>query len=208
MIRPPESYVSILGKQGKISETLYQLMENPLPRTSWYEYANLIMHSTARGVFQLYYALKSYPRATDDRRFILFFITRHGIFTTTNSVSHMQQPFDFNTLRCKHYCDFGKGNLVTLKPNTREIIVLDKYRYTEMIDGKGYPNTFDWRKHKEMHDKVRKHKLIVESENYHPIELDFDDELYAYLRNNAPYLWLRSDNYVELSNIVFCTQPY
>lgn len=210
MIRMPESYDSICKKKGILAETIYQLIENPLPRTSWFEYANLVMYSTARGVFQLYYALKSFPRPTDNRRFILFFVTKSGIFTSTNSVSHLNEPIDFNVIRCKHYCDFGRGNLMTLIPGTREIIVLDNYRYTEVIDGKGVPNTYDWNKHKQEYacNMCCNHKLVVESDNYSPIELDYDDELYAHLRANAPYLWLRSDNYVDLNNIVFCRQPY
>ena len=208
MIEMPEDYMTNCKKKGILAETLYLLPEHPKPRSTWYECANYTLHSIARGVFQLYYVIKSYAKPTDDSRYYLFFVTTKGIFTGCNSMCDKEGPVDFNVLRAKYFCDFNTNRLMTLKPNTREVIILDNYRYTEMIDGKGYPNSFYWEEHPELHDTVKKHQLLVESDNYHPILLDYYDELYYNLRMGSPYICLRADNYVDINNVIFCRQPY
>ena len=204
----PETYDSICRKKGFLAETLYQLEENPHPRTSWYEEANLNLHSTARGIFQLYYALKSFPKPTDDRRYILFFVTKQGIFTSTNSHSNLDEPIDFNTLRCRFFCYFERKMLITLKPNTREIIILKNYRYTVLRDGAGLPNSNDNVTDLSEEEKAKRLKILVESNNYHPMVLDYYDELYRELHAGHQYLCLRSDNYIDIDNVIFCRQPY
>ncbi len=204
----PESYDSICRKKGFLAETLYQLVENPHPRTSWYEEANLNLHSTARGIFQLYYALKSFPKPTDDRRYFLFFITKQGIFTSTNSHSNKNEPIDFNVIRCKFFSEFKDRMLLTLKPHTREIILLQNYRYTELADGVGLPNSNDYIRNSKNDAKYKNHQILVESDNYSPLVLDFSEELYYALHSGHPYICLRSDNYVDINNVIFCRQPY
>jgi hypothetical protein len=204
----PEDYISICKKKGILSETLYLLPENPLPRTTWYECANYTLHSIARGVFELRYALKSFARPTDDARYIAFFVTKSGIFIACNSMCSKDGPIDFNVIRCKFFCDFKGNMLMTLKPNTREIIILNNYRYTEMLDGKGFPNSFYWEENPQLHDKVKKHQILVESDNYSPLLLNWDEELYYTMRLGLPYIWLRSDNYVDINKVIFCRQPY
>ena len=208
MINMPESYVSILKKRGRLSETIYMLPEKPVKGTSWYEEANIRAFATARGVMQVFYILKSFARPTDDHRYLAYIVTRHGIFISAHSLCAQNEPIDFNVMQVKHFCDFGRGMMITLRPNTREIIVLHNYRYTERINGKGVPNTWHWEDHPEVHDKVRKHELLIESTNTNPIMSEYNDELCKVMRLHNPYIWVRSDNYVDLENVRFCMQPY
>lgn len=208
MIDMPESYDSICRKKGILAETLYNLPEQPNRESSWYEEANLTLHSTARGVFYLYYVLRSFPRPTDDRRFNLYFVTKQGIFVSVNSHSVLESPIDFTTLVLKRFCDFGMHDLITLIPNTREIMILKDYRYTELLDGKGVPNTFYWKDHPDMWDTVQTHEILLESRTTKPIVVPFRWQMYEYLRKGEPYLWLRKDNYVDLTDVRFNLQPY
>ena len=208
MINMPESYVSIMKKRGLVAETIYMLPENPRKGTSWFEEANIRSFSTARGVMQVYYVLKSFARPTDDHRYITFIVTRYGIFTSVNSMCAQNEPIDFNVMVVKHFCDFHHGMLMTLRPETREIIILKGYRYTERINGVGVPNTWHWEDHPEIHKDVRKHDLLIESCNTNPIVSEYNQELCEVMRLRNPYIWVRSDNYVDLENVRFCRQPY
>ena len=203
MVPMPESYSSIMRKKGLLAETLYMLPEKPVKGTSWFEEANIRSFATSRGVFQLEYVLKSFARPTDDHRYIVFIITKSGIFTSAYSMCAQNEPIDFNTMQVKHFCDIEPKMLITLRPKTREIMIISNYRYTERIDGIGYPNTI----HPDAKN-CNKHDILVESDNTNPIICDYDENLYKALSKGLPYIWVRSDNYVDINNVIFCTQPY
>jgi hypothetical protein len=208
MVEMPESYDSICRKKGILAETLYNLPELPKKESSWFEEANLVLHSTARGIFQLYYAIRSFPKPTDDRIYHVFYITKSGIFYSCNTHSHLNTPIDFTTEVCKYWDDFKFNDMITLKPNTREIVLLKNYRYTELINGNGVPNTFNWYDHPEIWNTTNKHQILVESDTYMALLLDFNKQMYEALRRGHPYMWLRKDNYIPIDEVRFNRQPY
>ena len=87
-------------------------------------------------------------------------------------------------------------------------MILKHYRYTELLDNRGVPNTFYWYNHPELFDTVKKHEILLESETTDPIRIPFREHMYEYLKRNAPYLYLRSDNYVKMEDVRFVRQPY
>ena len=209
MIEMPPSYEDICKARGTIAQTIYHLPENPHRESSWYEEANITLHSMGRGVFYLYYMLRSYPRPTDDRRYNILCVTKQGLFVSVTSHSCMAEPIDFEVLRFKHWCHFGHRDLITLKPNTRELLILYCYRFTEIIDGKGYPNRFYFGDHPEMEKKITEHKILLESPTIQePILVDFNWQMYDALHHGDPYIWVRKDNYIDMNQVRFVRQPY
>ena len=208
MIDMPDSYDTLCRRKGILSSTNYNLPEKPDRRSSWFEESNIITHTDQRGIFYLLYVLRSFPRPTDDRRYNLLFVTKQGIFYSVNSHSCLEVPLDFETITAKRLCDWGDGNFITLKPNTRQIIILKHYRYTELLDNRGVPNTFYWYNHPELFDTIKNHEILLESETTDPIRIPFREHMYEYLKRNAPYLYLRSDNYVKMEDVRFVRQPF
>lgn len=210
MIDMPESYEKICRKMGILSGTMYNLPYKPEANTDWFEAADVALSdSYTKGTFYLYYVIRSFPRPTDSRRYNLLFVTKNGLFTSINSHSMLDEPVDFNNIYCKRLCDFGFKDMLTLKPGTREVIILKHYRFTELLDGKGVPNTWNWKDHKELWNQVRNHEIMVEADNFdEPIVCEFRPQMYAALKRGMPYLHLREDNYVPIESVRFMNDLY
>lgn len=208
MISMPESYDEYCRKKGTLAETIYNLPQHPHHMASWYEEANLTLHSMCRGVFYIYYVLRSFPRPADDRRYNLMVITKQGIFVSVNTLCFKDEPLDFTTLMLKRWTYFGHGDFITLKPNTREIILLRNYTYTEIVNGKSYSNRWYFFDHKHEFKDIKSHNILMESDTHDPIMLDWNADMYEHIRLNKPYIWLGEDNYVSIKDVRFNRQPY
>jgi len=208
MIDMPESYESICRKRGTVAETMYTLPYKQSSNLDWFEEANSSVQSHSRGVFHVYYALRSYPRATDNTRYWLMFITNSGIFRSSNSHCFFNEPIDFRTMEIRRIGDFGPYDMLTLLPHTRQITILKEYRYTELINGSGVPNVWYWYDHPEVHKDAKTHQILLESRTTMPILTEFRDELYQAVRLGKPYLYLRSDNYVPIDQVRFDNNVY
>ena len=98
--------------------------------------------------------------------------------------------------------------MITLHPDTRKLLLLKNVRYTEVINDKAYPNNFDTSKLLVDHHKPHSHYIILESDTHAPIKTRYEKSIITSMRYNRPYIWVRSDNYVELSNLRFWHQNF
>ena len=210
MITMPRSYYDICMEKGISSDTMYHLEEELLDHNRnkfcRIDYMKFMYAGLGKGVFRLYYVIKSFPFPTDNSRYLLYFVTRSGIFVEVRTRGYGDGIVDFRGIVAKFYAEFTYGDLLTLYPDTRQILLLKDVRYTEMIDGKGYPNSFYYESHSEI--EPRKHEILIESRNYKPIVTEYNTALCVSLRNKMPYLWLRSDNYVDIHDVRFYQESY
>ena len=196
-IKMPPSYVEITKHETfKSSYTMYNLAHKPTKYDHPYEIIDSHVPGTPRGGFKLYYALRSFPRKHTNDRYALFFVTNNGIFVEEVSHSCMDEPINFRSIYAKYYHGFTNGDICINKPGTRLLQFIYDAEFEEIIDGKSYPNSFDFYDHPEYSD-CEDHRLILSGENLdEEIEIDFCKELYKAMRIKQIYLHLRSDNYI------------
>lgn len=205
MIEMPKSYRDICSEKGILADTMYLLeeefLDNNRNRYNRMDYMKFSYVGLGKGVFSLLYVLKSFPKPTDDRKYLLYFVTKTGIFVECRTRGFGDGIVDFRGVIAKFYDEFTYGDLITLHPKTRQLLLLKEVKYTEQIDGKGVPNSFYFECHKEL--KPRTHELIIESSNYRPLVVEYNHALCYHLRNKMPYIWVRSDNYVDIHDVRF-----
>lgn len=189
-------------------ETLFNL-ENKYYEDfdAWNYYRYDSMSGQNHGSMILLYALKSYPHPTDNSKYALYFVTTQGIYMCTVLRSNKREPIEFRDITAKFVSTFGMRDVITLHPETRKLLLLTHTRYTEVIDGKAYPNTFDSR-HMTSYLLPKSHYIILESDTHPPIKTEFNRDLLDSLRSGKPYIWVRSDNYMALSNLRFWHQNF
>ena len=164
-----------------------------------------MVDGTTHGRFRLHYMLKSFKRVTDNQEFGLIMVTSDGIFREVEMHFEQNIPFEFHTMVLNRICSLEPKMLITNLPNTRKIIILHDVKYTEVINGYGYPETFlfeeeEWK----WKEPITYHVLLVEARELHkPLELEFSHRLLYGLRSGIPYIHLRSDQYVDIKDIRF-----
>ena len=161
-----------------------------------------VMHESPLIEVQVNYALRSFVHPCDNSIYGLFLVTTKGIYRNIHRRSPQQEPKDFRDLIITPHSRFTCGDLITLYPDTRQIIVLHNVRYTEVINGKGVPNTFFLENSNIDPKSITSHYIILESENLsEPITTEYSYDLLLALRNKRPYIWVRSDNYIPIQKL-------
>ena len=203
MVPMPPNYLAQLRKTGTTPDTLFNYPE-VRERSLDYNILSLYMvDGTTHGKFRLNYMLKSYKRVTDNFEFGLFMITSDGIFQEVEMHYEYNVPFEFQTMVLQRVCNIDPGMFITNLPNTRKIIFLKDTRYTEIINGYAYPNTFYFEDGRFKKEDIKSHRLLIESSNYEPIEIEWEENIYICLRNQVTYIHLRADQYVDVKDIRF-----
>jgi hypothetical protein len=163
-----------------------------------------MVDGTTHGRFRLHYMLKSFKRVTDNFEYGLLMITNDGIFRELSMHYEMNVPYEFQTMVLERVCNIEPGMLLINRPGTRMISILKNVRYTEIIDGYAYPNTFYFEDEKYKFGDIKSHKLLIEADDLKtPIEEEFSYPLYYALRNQSFYIHLREDQYVNVRDIRF-----
>ena len=203
----PENYVAeSIRRQLPPPYTTYRLQNIPEHDCGYYEVADTFVTGLAKGSFKLYYALKSFPSLTDNRKYVLYFVTSHGLFVEECTHSQWDEPIDFRNITARFVHQFGLGDILINAPDSRALLPLYDVHYDEHIDGVCKPNSFDFNEHPELANLP--HTLIIHSSEYDDIELPYDANLYDALRYNHCYLHLRADNYTPLEALRLWTPSY
>jgi hypothetical protein len=207
MIPMPMNYNQILNKSHiSPAQTLYNL-EKPYDnwQEAWYYTRNHTSTAVVHGEFNLLYALKSFPYLEDERRYALYFVSTDGIFIDIHRKTIEMEPIDFRDVYARPVSSFKTGDLVTLHPLTKSILILKNVRYTEVINGVGYPNTY----YSEMEDiDIKDHYILLESSNHSPIKTEYNLEFIKALRTHRPYIWVRRENYIPIQVLRFWRQNF
>nr|DAR84765.1 MAG TPA: hypothetical protein [Caudoviricetes sp.] len=180
--------------------TSYLLEELPNAPVDWYTKADSFITGLHRGSFKLYYALKSYPSNQRDDKFAIYFVTNYGLFVKDLWHSVWDFPLDFRTVSARQIHSIGAGDIIINHTDRRTLLPLYNVRFTEIIDGVAQPNSFD---STEIYHclKAKTHQLLLSSDEYEPILVDFDINLYRALRERRFYLHIRLDNYIKYREI-------
>lgn len=163
---------------------------------------NHVMYETPLIEVLVKYALRSYAHPTDNSIYGLYLVTSKGIYRNIHRRSPQQEPIDFRDLIITPHSRFGNGDLITLYPDTRQIIVLHNVRYTEVINNKGVPNSFFLEESSIDPRSITSHYIILEADELDsPITTEYNPQLLCALRTKTPYIWVRSDNYIPLQKL-------
>lgn len=210
MVKMPMDFVAVC-KLKHLPEpyTMYKLRTIPddETRAPYYEVSDTFVPGIPKGQFKLLFALKSFPHYHDNRQYVLFFVTNMGLFVEEYVRSYYEEPVDFRNVMARYVHSFNHGDVIINHPGTRVLLPLYNVRFTEVINGKSYPNSFDFYDHPELAE-CEEHKLILESNEFPPVEVEFNKDLYLRLRLKLFYLHLRSDNYMKLSQFKFWRPSY
>lgn len=187
-IVPPRTSYNISKLDQGVPNSVYQITDTFIP-------------GTPRGKFTLLYALKSYARQHDNRMYTVFFVTHQGIFKDEHIRTEYSEPIDFRNVFARFLFGFSDNSLCVNYPGSRALLFLHNVRWEEVINGKHYPNSYDFNR-----DPVPTHgihRIIVWSSDCPPVDIKWNPYVYEALRHNVPYLNLREDNYVPIGNVRF-----
>lgn len=205
MIKMPPTYSEIC-KQLYCDPpyTMYLIKKIPDGHQHYYDIRDTHVPGTPRGSFRLDYVLKSFPHKYKDDRYRLFFVTNYGLFVEEMSHSKFDEPIDFRNIYAKFVHEFSSGDIIINAQNpigSRQILPLYNVKYEEVINGKVKPNSYYYYNHPKDEVDDKYHDLVLYSDNYQPIKITFDSNLYHAIRSGMCYIHLRADNYVNWHNI-------
>lgn len=212
MIPMPITYTEQMDRKGiGPCSTLYRLPSDFYHdnESTWYYTVNQVATAQEHGSFEIKYALRSFSNdSVNPLSYAAFYITTMGIYVDTTLRNKMLEPIEFRDVVAKFYQHFTNRDLLTLYPGTKKLLLLRNVRYTEIVNGHAYPNTWFFEEHKDLHLTLKSHKLLVESCNYKPIELEWNEKLYKALRFRKPYIWVDKDNYIPLESLRLWNQNF
>ena len=184
------------------------MLDKPKKDDRYYIWSDTNIPGVLKGKMELLWILKSYPKRHDNRYFYLYAVSKQGIFIEEGLHAMTDVPVRFRSMYMRFFHDFGKtSDIITLEPDTRQLIFLFDVEYTESIDGKNMPNTFDFREHPELEPKS--HELTLKASNQErPLIIPFDAHVYNALKKRASYIHVRRDNYIRIDEFEPYTTTY